>query len=70
MTTSKVALITGSGTGVGAASALALAARGWHVVINYTRSEAEARATQAACEAHGVQTLLLQGDVADDTACR
>jgi 3-oxoacyl-[acyl-carrier protein] reductase len=73
MTTNKVALITGSGTGVGAASALALAARGWHVVIHYARSEAEARASQAACDAaaaNGAETLLLQGDVAQDADCR
>lgn len=65
-----VALITGSGTGVGAATARGLAARGWHVAINYAKSEAEARATQAACEAAGAETLLLQGDVASDADCR
>ncbi|MEP7280408.1 MAG: SDR family oxidoreductase [Rubrivivax sp.] len=66
----KLALITGSATGVGAASALALARRGWHVVINYTKSEAEARATQAACEQAGAETLLVRGDVAIDADCR
>ena len=74
MHTPRVALVTGSGTGVGAATVTALAARGWQVVIHYARSETEARATEAACrsagEAAGAQTLLLQGDVADDTACR
>lgn len=70
MDISPVALITGSGTGVGAATARLLAGKGWRVVINYSRSEAEARATQADCEALGAQTLLLQGDVADDAACR
>jgi 3-oxoacyl-[acyl-carrier protein] reductase len=70
MTQDHVALITGSATGVGAATALALAARGWRVVINYTKSETEAQATQAACEQAGAETLLLRGDVAEDTACR
>ena len=39
----KSAIVTGSGTGVGAATALALARRGWDVLINYSRSEDEAR---------------------------
>jgi 3-oxoacyl-[acyl-carrier protein] reductase len=70
MTDRKVALITGSGTGVGAATALQLAQQGYNVVINFSRSAAEAQASQAACEAAGAQTLLIQGDVADDAACR
>ena len=70
MTERKVALITGSGTGVGAATALMLARRGYHVLINYSRSEAEARASQAACDEAGADTLLMQGDVAEDADCR
>ena len=60
----KVALITGSGTGVGAATALMLARRGYNVLINYSRSEAEARASQAACVDAGADTLLMHsGDL-------
>ena len=70
MTDRKVALITGSGTGVGAATALMLARRGYNVLINYSRSEAEARASQAACVDAGADTLLMQGDVAEDADCR
>ena len=70
MTDRKVALITGSGTGVGAATAQLLAQQGYNIVINYSRSEAEAKASQAACDATGADTLLLQGDVADDAACK
>ncbi len=66
----KVAIVTGSGTGVGAATALALAQRGYDVVINYSRSQAEAAASEAACRAAGAQTLLVRGDVAQDGDCR
>jgi 3-oxoacyl-[acyl-carrier protein] reductase len=70
MPDARAAIVTGSGTGIGAAIALALARRGWSVLINYRRSEAEARASEAACRAAGADTLCLQADVADDAACR
>ncbi len=63
-------IVTGSATGVGAASAKMLAERGCNVVINYTKSEAEAKETQAECEALGVSTLLCQADVSNDDDCR
>jgi 3-oxoacyl-[acyl-carrier protein] reductase len=66
----RVAIVTGSATGVGAATALNLAGRGWNVLINYSRSEAEARQTQAACEAAGADTLVLRGDVSQDADCK
>ncbi len=66
----KVALITGSGTGVEAASALLLAQRGYNVLVNYSRSSAEAQASQAACQAAGADTLLVQGDVSSDADCK
>ncbi|MEC9432309.1 MAG: SDR family oxidoreductase [Pseudomonadota bacterium] len=65
-----VALVTGGGTGVGAAAAVGFAARGCHVAINYASSAAEAEATAEACRAHGVEALVLQGDVAEDADCR
>ncbi len=68
--TRKVAIVTGSATGVGAATALMLAARGYNLVINYSRSEAEARASQAACVEAGADTLLVQGDVSVDADCQ
>lgn len=70
MSERKVALITGAGSGVGAAAAQQLARRGYDIAINYSRSEEGARQTQAACQAAGADTLLIQGDVADDAACR
>ena len=66
----KVALITGSGTGVGAATALLLAQRGYNVLVNYSRSEVEAKQSQAACQSVGADTLLMQGDVAVDADCK
>lgn len=66
----KVAIVTGSATGVGAATALALAGRGYDVLINYTRSEAEAHASLAACQAAGAEALLMRADVAEDADCK
>ena len=63
-------IVTGSATGVGAAAVKMLAGKGCNVVINFTKSEAEARETQAECEALGVQTLLCQADVSVDADCR
>jgi 3-oxoacyl-[acyl-carrier protein] reductase len=70
LTPRKVAIVTGSATGVGAATALALAQRHYNLVINYAKSAQEAQATAAACREAGADTLVLQGDVADDVACR
>ncbi len=64
------AIVTGSSSGVGAATARALAARGANVVINYARSAEAAERVAAECQEIGVKVLCLQGDVADDGACR
>ncbi len=71
MTQSKpVALITGAATGIGRAAAVALAAAGYDVAINYSRSEAAARETAALAQAKGAKTLLFQCDVSDDPSVR
>lgn len=70
MTDRKTAIVTGSATGVGAATALGLARRGWDVLINYSKSEREAKETERGCRDAGADTLLVCGDVADDAACR
>lgn len=66
----QVAIVTGSAAGVGSATAKLLAAKGSNVVINYSRSIDDAKETQAACEAEGVETLLVKADISDDAECR
>lgn len=66
----QVAIVTGSATGVGRETALALAREGAGVVINYTKSKAEAESTFAAVCDLGVPALLFQGDVSRDEDCR
>ena len=63
---SKVAIITGASSGIGAASALALAKRGWSVVVNYSRSEAQAKEVAASCG----DAIAVAADVAEDAECR
>lgn len=65
-----VCIITGSATGIGAACAIDLAKKGARVVINYTKSEAEAKATVKACAQAGAETSLIRADVANDDDCR
>ena len=65
-----VAIVTGSSSGVGAATARQLAERGANVVINYANNAEGAHATQQACEAFGVETVVVKADVADDADCR
>lgn len=66
----KAAVVTGSSVGVGRATALELAQRGCSVLVNYTRSESEAREVCKQIAQLGVQTLAVQADVSDDAACR
>ena len=65
-----VAVVTGSSRGVGAATAQLLARQGYNIVVNYSKSEGEAREIAKACEALGAETLLCQADVANDQDCR
>ena len=66
----RTAIVTGSATGVGAASALALARHGYDILVNYTKSEREAKETERACREAGADTLCVRGDVALDGDCK
>ena len=68
--TGNVAIVTGSAAGVGAATARLFATKGWNVVVNYSRSEDDAKETQAACQVEGVETLMVKADISDDSECR
>lgn len=70
MSNRKTAIVTGSATGVGAAAAIMLADHGCNVLINYTKSRTEAEATVKTCRDKGAETLVFQGDVSDDAACK
>lgn len=66
-----VVVVTGASTGLGRAVAVEVAARGASaIIINYARSREEAEETARQCQAHGAETVLVQGDVAHDDDCR
>ncbi len=66
----RVALVTGSATGIGRAVAWRLAERGYAVVVNYSKSQSEAEETVEGVRSRGAEALLIQADIADDTAVR
>jgi 3-oxoacyl-[acyl-carrier protein] reductase len=66
----KTALVTGGGTGIGRATALALAERGAAVVVNYSRSEAEAEETVSRIKNEGGIAAAIRADVSRDEEVR
>lgn len=66
-----VVVVTGASTGLGRAVAMEVASRGAKVVvINYAHNRDEAEETARLCRTHGAETVLAQGDVANDADCR
>lgn len=66
-----VVVVTGASTGLGRAIAVEVASRGAKaVLINYARNRDDAEETAQRCEASGAETVLVQGDVANDDDCR
>ncbi len=65
-----VVIVTGSSSGVGAACVTQLAELGCNVVVNYASNAEGAEASSSACRAFGVETEVVQGDVARDEDCR
>jgi len=66
----KVALITGGATGIGRAAALKLATLGVNIVVNYSKSQAEAEKTAEEIRELGVKALVCKADVARDEEVR
>src|SRR5262245_24737043 len=71
MSSSRVALVTGSGKRrVGWHVAEALAARDYALAVHYRHSEAEAAESVASLRKHGLQAVALQADLTDETSAR
>lgn len=67
--TRKAALITGAGRNIGRAVALGLAEDGFDVAINGSSDQAAAESVAAAAREHGVQAIVIMGDVGQRADC-
>ncbi|WP_307893247.1 SDR family NAD(P)-dependent oxidoreductase [Bacillus swezeyi] len=59
----KTALVTGGGTGIGKAVSIALANRGVSIVVNYSRTKAEAEETVEMIKSEGGRAIAVKADV-------
>ncbi len=59
----SVAVVTGSSVGLGRECVLGFAREGAKVVVNYAKSEGEAKQTLADAKALGAEAILVQGDM-------
>lgn len=63
----QVAIVTGSSSGIGKAIAVEFAKEGAKVVVNYAKSEAEAKGVASEIEEIGSKAIVVKADVSDDT---
>jgi NAD(P)-dependent dehydrogenase (short-subunit alcohol dehydrogenase family) len=66
----RVALITGGDSGIGRAVAIAFAREGADVAISYLSEEADAKETARWVEEAGRKSLLLPGDISEESHAR
>jgi NAD(P)-dependent dehydrogenase (short-subunit alcohol dehydrogenase family) len=62
----KIVLITGGGRGIGRATALKAAAKGYSVVVNYTRNKQAAADVVNEIKASGGRALAMQADISKE----
>ena len=66
--TGKTAVVTGGSRGIGRAICIELAKQGANIVVNFSGSEAKAKAVVEEIEALGPKAIAVQADVADSTS--
>jgi len=66
----KTALISGGDSGIGRSVAVHFAREGANVAIIYLEEDKDAKRTLELLEAEGAESLLLRGDVGDESFCR
>src|SRR5688500_10993787 len=66
----KVAVVTGSAVGIGREIAVAYGREGASVVVNYSRSAAEAEETASLVRATGAHTVVVKADVTVEEEAR
>lgn len=62
------ALVTGGSRGIGKAICLELAQQGVHIAVNYSGNKQKAEDVAKECQSHGVEAMVIQGNVADSSS--
>lgn len=66
----KIVLITGGASGIGKKTAFYLANQGYHLAINYRKSESEAISlAKQLTSNYGTKNVCIQGDIANSKEC-